>query len=258
MDADFVFDSTSIISSKAYMDKHREFSTSTPFFNGQRQKQDLHACKTLSDKHDSGLGASIIDLSVSVTSCDTTTVEGLTIKSCRTPQKKYETCNISSIQLPDFNLSASPVSSKRFPFTVESNFTSRKSFLARRSLDSDFSCSRDESCDSGQRTVSLNHSRIARCVEKSFVRKLDLDLNIYDNDVGGSMFSEPAKASKHDVNLSAKFNSIMQSISPVVPDRLIGRSMGREYVDILSELEARNIRCLSLVLSYLDPQDLCR
>ncbi|KAL4217919.1 negative regulation of meiotic nuclear division [Mactra antiquata] len=242
-------------SSEACIAKYQGFSTSTPFNNVQDLKQHLSVSIDSSCHQDSGLGASIIDLSV--TSFASLSEECHTVDSCRTPMK-CSTVGPHS-HLPAFTLSASPVSSKRNPFTFKSNFSSRKSFLTRRSLESDFSVNSDDASDSGHPTLNLSCGSISRTKDKSLVRKLNLDIDIYDNnDCSGTTSSVFISPSEHEEVLSTKFEEILQSISPTVTDRLIGRKMGREYVDFVTELDSRNISCLSTILSYLDPEDLCR
>ena len=53
-----------------------------------------------------------------------------------------------------------------------------------------------------------------------------------------------------------RFDRFLRHFSPREPDRLIGRKMGLDYVDIIVELHSRSIDT-SLVLSYLEPADLC-
>ena len=53
-----------------------------------------------------------------------------------------------------------------------------------------------------------------------------------------------------------RFDRFLRHFSPREPDRLIGRKMGLDYVDIVVELHSRSIDT-SLVLSYLEPADLC-
>ncbi|ESO83183.1 hypothetical protein LOTGIDRAFT_236780 [Lottia gigantea] len=64
-------------------------------------------------------------------------------------------------------------------------------------------------------------------------------------------------SSSPSIELSARFQQVLSTFSPSVLDRLIGRKMGLEKVDIVSELSARNVMALSSIFSYLEPQDLC-
>ncbi len=51
---------------------------------------------------------------------------------------------------------------------------------------------------------------------------------------------------------------LLKNFSPPELDRLIGRNMGLETVDVISELYSRGIHSLQTIFNYLDPQDLCR
>ncbi len=51
---------------------------------------------------------------------------------------------------------------------------------------------------------------------------------------------------------------LLKTFSPSEPDRLIGRNMGLETVDIVSELYSRGIHSLQIIFNHLEPQDLCR
>ncbi|CAH1772427.1 unnamed protein product [Owenia fusiformis] len=51
---------------------------------------------------------------------------------------------------------------------------------------------------------------------------------------------------------------MMSHFSPPEPDRLIGRKMGLDDVDILAELDARNISAVSTILAYIPTEDLCK
>ncbi|XP_046574547.1 F-box only protein 5-like [Haliotis rubra] len=70
-----------------------------------------------------------------------------------------------------------------------------------------------------------------------------------------SSFGASGLADKLD---SVGIHDVIQHFSPKEPDRLIGRKVGLEKVDILNEMHARSIEGVSLVLSYLEPKELCR
>ncbi|XP_063407552.1 F-box only protein 5-like [Mytilus trossulus] len=57
-------------------------------------------------------------------------------------------------------------------------------------------------------------------------------------------------------SLVERFDEVMLKFSPIYPEKVIGRKMGLDHVDIISELSDRNISC-SAILQYLDPKDLC-
>ncbi|XP_013393097.1 uncharacterized protein LOC106160873 [Lingula anatina] len=48
------------------------------------------------------------------------------------------------------------------------------------------------------------------------------------------------------------------NLIPGEPDRLIGRKMGLQSVDVMWELHIRNISCVSTILGYMEGADLCR
>ncbi|XP_041360507.1 F-box only protein 5-like [Gigantopelta aegis] len=54
-----------------------------------------------------------------------------------------------------------------------------------------------------------------------------------------------------------RFDKFLKHFSPREPDRLIGRKIGLDHVDIIAELHLRSIDT-SLILSFLEPADLCR
>ena len=57
-------------------------------------------------------------------------------------------------------------------------------------------------------------------------------------------------------NLVERFDEVMQRFSPPDSKKVIGRKMGLECVDIIAELADKDI--CSLILQYLQPDDLCR
>lgn len=57
-------------------------------------------------------------------------------------------------------------------------------------------------------------------------------------------------------NLVERFDEVMQRFSPPDLKKVIGRKMGLECVDIIAELADKDIS--SLILQYLQPDDLCR
>ncbi|XP_071097274.1 F-box only protein 43-like [Haliotis cracherodii] len=70
-----------------------------------------------------------------------------------------------------------------------------------------------------------------------------------------SSFGASGLADKLD---SVGIHDVIKHFSPKEPDRLIGRKVGLERVDILTEMHSRSIEGVSLVLSYLEPKVLCR
>ena len=216
-------------------DKHRSFSTSTPFLNIQDHKLrtlSVSVCSTT--ENDSGLGASISDVSVTSLADVTGPCPTVTVSSCQTPPCCV---NIPPFCVSNLDICVSPVSSRR---------------PSRSKLDSHLY--EEDSFASCNRTLSIDDSKPCRSLNKSVSRKLNLDLNIYENNED----SCKGCASNYESQLATQFEEVLQKFSPVVNDRIIGRKMGRDSVDILGELSFRNIRCVSTILAYLDPQDLCR
>ncbi|XP_052765109.1 F-box only protein 43-like [Mya arenaria] len=243
MEADFLHGPIERLHLPKDLEKKRSFSTSTPFI-GQHVSHKNRALSIsigLSMQDDSGLGSSLTE--ISVTNPMDSAKPTVTFTVCKTPT--------SSVNSP-FHLnntiqsSASPKSSKRFS--------------SRRSLESYFSFDEAEtSSASCNDTLNSSQSRISRSFDCSFVRKLDLDLDIYDNQKESQSSSSPLLSSSlpNESHILKNFEAVLQKFSPSEPDRLIGRKMGRNHVDILSQLDQLNISCVSTILSYLDPQDLC-
>ncbi|WAR16633.1 FBX5-like protein [Mya arenaria] len=227
------------------LEKKRSFSTSTPFIGQHHHVSHKNRALSISIgstmQDDSGLGSSLTE--ISVTNPMDSAKPTVTFTVCKTPT--------SSVNSP-FHLnntiqsSASPKSSKRFS--------------SRRSLESYFSFDEAETSSASRNdTLNSSQSRISRSFDCSFVRKLDLDLDIYDNQKESQSSSSPLLSSSlpNESHILKNFEAVLQKFSPSEPDRLIGRKMGRNHVDILSQLDQLNISCVSTILSYLDPQDLC-
>lgn len=222
--------------------KTQSFLTSTPFTEVSESEKRLKASFgiTSTTRHDSGLGASSLDITVpSPLECGRPTVAVTTSTSSCLPNKEQFSHRI-------FFQSASPVSSKVV--------------YSRRSLDSYFR-SEDETQsfgynDTGYSSSHRSRSRLSNSYEKCFVRKLNLDLDIYQNqEHTPSTVSTPGQ---HANVLNDHFKNVLEKHSLPEPDRLIGRKMGLERVDILNELSKRNVSCVSTILSFLAPEDLCR
>lgn len=236
-------------------EKRRSFSTSTPFVQAPEHKlRSLSVSFSSCSQNDSGLGVSLTEVSVASLTDNADSYPTITVSVCQTPTPYGE---IPSFSGHRFELCVSPVSTKRFPYRrLETNLNSRKSFLARRSLDSDFSS--DESHDLCDKTLNSDESGISRLVDTSFARRLNLDLDIYDNNESLSEQSMQSLSTHKESQLASQFDEILKKFSPAEIDRLIGRKMGLERVDILTELHERNIIYLSTIMSYLEPEDLCR
>ncbi len=71
-------------------------------------------------------------------------------------------------------------------------------------------------------------------------------------------FSQPKATATSQDSIEESIKEMLKNFSPVEPDRLIGRKMGLETVDVVSELHNRSVPALGLVFQYLSPEDLCR
>lgn len=60
-------------------------------------------------------------------------------------------------------------------------------------------------------------------------------------------------------NLTDRFNAVLQQCMPKVPDRMIGRKMGLEKVDLIHELDHRGMGIIiEKIVSYLQASDIRR
>lgn len=76
-------------------------------------------------------------------------------------------------------------------------------------------------------------------------------------DLTGSSTSADFDATPHSKSIG-DITALLSKFTPTESDRLIGRRMGRDFVDIIAELSSRNVSSvLSLVLVNVDKQDLC-
>lgn len=60
------------------------------------------------------------------------------------------------------------------------------------------------------------------------------------------------------LSFSEDLDRVLKDFSPSVPNRLIGRKVGLSKLDIIQEMSIGNKDCLPLVLSFLEPKDLCQ
>lgn len=84
-----------------------------------------------------------------------------------------------------------------------------------------------------------------------------LDDEAYYSRLGCSSVSENSAQSHHS-DLVESFNRALKGFSPPVPSKLIGRNIGVETIDIVTELHASGLDVISLLLPYLHPQDVLR
>lgn len=231
--------------------KLRSFSTSTPFTalglpGHERKLRTLSISVCSTTKNDSGLGASVTDITVTSPLDSAQPTVTVSYAVC-TP-----TTNLDRPQLYGRNtlFGASPVSSRKIQ--------------SRRSLESYFSYEEDDndgciqvlhSRDDDHLSSSANRSRLSNSFDKSFVRKLDLDLDIYTKSDRESPIAASPKA---ESGLGKNFYDVLEKYSPPEPDRLIGRNMGLDQVDIISLMSKRDVASLSCILSFLEPKELCR
>lgn len=252
MSSDFLHGTIERIPLPQEANKSRSFSTSTPYVSvsGKDVRDKDLLVSVCSTTNDSGLGASLTD--ISVTSPLDAGQPTVTVTIC-TPRTNL---NIPRLTGRNCFLSSSPVSSRKV--------------RTRRSLESCFTRSFEDgdrethssglySFDDNDVDTSANSSGFTRLFDKNFVRRLNLDLDIYNcQEAKNSVVKESSSFSSKQNSLDEKFTSILAMHTPAEPDRLIGRKMGVDHVDIISELHSRSILCLSQILSYLDPEDLCR
>lgn len=88
-------------------------------------------------------------------------------------------------------------------------------------------------------------------------RKQSINIPSFNLDLETEPCGDACISSIDTSSLVEQFDSVMQSFSPSTCDRVIGRKMGLQHVDIITELSSRNISC-SMILQYLEPKDLCR
>ena len=69
---------------------------------------------------------------------------------------------------------------------------------------------------------------------------------------------KPSCTSTPKDSLQENINEMVKHFSPSEPDRLIGRKMGLDCVDVVSELHMRSVCSLQAVFRYLESEDLCR
>ena len=248
MNSDFLQRTIEKIPLPQEANKLQTFSTSTPLlpvFNKEKQLPGLSLSIASSTYNDSGLGVSLKDISVTSpldAGQPTVTLTAFTPKTNRnTPHLYGRNCFLTE----------SPVSSRK----LKPRRNLGASFDAYDTSDNQSSgfCSLDDASFENHEHTSETSPKN----NKSFVRKLNLDINISDSeDKLSSVSKDPTVTSiSKRLSLDAQFNDVLSKCSPLEPDRLIGKKMGLEHVDIVSQLHNRSI--LSLVLKYLEPEDLC-
>ena len=221
--------------------KLRCFSTSTPFINNTRKRDG----KTIAgDLFDSGLGSSISESVMSEkTSFNHTS-------GCTSPLSASDLQGKFTVSPADVTITHSPIFPKNINTvgTVESPDISHISFsrsrrLFRRKLNLDLDIDSEIETRSNDRQELINITLADDLQTKSVL-------------LAGAVDSTPLPAAVIEQKI-VDLDRLLETFSPPVIDRLIGRKMGLRHVDILKELSDRNITCTT-VLSYLEPEDLCR
>ena len=117
-------------------------------------------------------------------------------------------------------------------------------------------------------TESKETSERSPCISKSF----DFSSSFSSSGISTSSsldftrsLSSSGISTSASLDLTRSFSSddsfisrLLEKYCPKESDRLIGRKMGLGVLDILSELDNRNINVVGDILSLLSPQDLCR
>nr|XP_022322871.1 F-box only protein 43-like [Crassostrea virginica] len=69
----------------------------------------------------------------------------------------------------------------------------------------------------------------------------------------------PLLSNTQTLDLTARFNAVLEQCMPRIPDRAIGRKMGLDNVDLISELTVRGMQAIiAQIVSYLDTSDIRR
>lgn len=240
--------------------RSRSVSTSTPVFtrslsnvsdDGNSLQLPLHKQRSHSDSvlssNDSGYADSLVDSTFNspafrdshTTVCRKTEVTPITGVKCHSHGR-------SLVYSPDI-FSPSP-------------FSSKHNRLARQSY-SQFSSSPSDAKQNAGQQFNLEDWQVPeeeRVFEKVRCRDKNLDIPKYDLDIEIDDSAVNVSVNPNTFGLSEHFNKVLQKFSPAEPDRLIGRKIGLERVDILLELYLRGVPCLKSLLAYLHPADICR
>lgn len=200
--------------------KLRSFSTSTPILTHGFLSKVTRSMSTGS-VNDSGIGESFID-------CHDNTMYETPSTEC-----KYQKWTpIMKLQDKDHNDSFLDHGYGSGPFSNKSNYFSETPGATFNS----------------SRWRCLNRQEINQSLRQSVsIPTYSLDI---DPEPCG-MVTDNATS-----NLVERFDEVMQRFSPPDLKNVIGRKMGLECVDIIAELADKDIS--SLILQYLQPDDLCR
>ena len=69
---------------------------------------------------------------------------------------------------------------------------------------------------------------------------------------------KPSCTSTPKDSIQENIKEMVKHFSPSEPDRLIGRKMGLDFVDVVSELHIRSVCSLETIFRHLRSEDLCR
>jgi hypothetical protein len=145
--------------------------------------------------------------------------------------------------------------------------------LPKMSLDEEFAKAEFDDSDSayGESLNSSNHTHLSDVLSLSLVSLPSSDIHCKASQqyscspsVGLPLVcSTPPNVPENmcctpDTGIQVNWAELLSKVSPPNPDMLIGRKVGLETLDIVTELSFRDTSALSLVLSFLDDSDLCR
>ena len=106
--------------------------------------------------------------------------------------------------------------------------------------------------------LSDTHEATKAQISEQVVPEFVVESNIDTRD--GSISAPIILTETHDTTqtISEKIKKVLDKFSPKDPERIIGRKIGLEHVDIISELRSRNaIPPLEMIFRYVDDSDLC-
>ena len=255
-------------------EKTRSLSTSTPIVSVQGSGKLFRSHSvSLCSSNDSGLGDSITN--VSGTECLNAPTLNLYVSSSSEINKGAEA---SACQTPQTSTCDTTLCGRHLEFSF-SPVLKHKNFISR-SFDSDLSFGSDSAVhdetisdesvpylsrlnlDSINNDCSTAEEPVPSLPKLNFDSDTDSPVPNMQNselDIEYVSSCDTACASTCEGQISPEFEAVLKQFMPEERDRLIGPRMGRDHVDILTELQARGMdRVLSIILQYLDVTDLCR
>ena len=241
-------------------DKMRSLSTSTPFLPAQSSTKLFRSHSVSVCSADSGLGDSlnVSDADV-IFSPDYMNTSGATTIASSEYMNTPSVCHTPRVTLFD-----STIQGRHLEFSAISPVLRHKNIQRETSIDSDiYSFDNDETLSEASMPylskLNLDGDSEFTCSTDNMpcvgIPKLNLNL-LEDSPMDLPM---PKVTTQPDSALSPEFYAILQQFMPEVRDRVIGRNIGIDHVDILAELQERGMnRIIGNILAYLDPQDICR